>query len=332
MQISKIIKGKLTSNLVTLLLLYFSFLVSACSSPVATITNNIDSKDAYDVVDDTGCKIHFAKKPQRIISLTYGTDDILVDLVDLKRIIAFSYLAGDENISFVTKKQTMLVGRKVNDNLEYILSLQPDLVVASVATNSNVVVNIKNCGIPVYIAQSPHNYQEMRNKVINLAIAVGEKEKGNALVNDMDAELAKLEERLSKLPDEKRKVAVAYSFTAPMGQRGNLFDNMLGMAHVINGAARVTPVEVSHGTVVINKETVIDINPDVFLLPTWNYNKQYDVKEYANSFRNDVAYQSVKAVKNNQLLFVPDKYRYVASHHIVEAVEKLAQTVYPELF
>ena len=37
-------------------------------------------------------------------------------------------------------------------------------------------------------------------------------------------------------------------------------------------------------------------------------------------------------IKNNQIKFVSDKYRYVASQHIVEAVEAIAQTIYPELF
>ena len=41
---------------------------------------------------------------------------------------------------------------------------------------------------------------------------------------------------------------------------------------------------------------------------------------------------AVGEIKNNQIKFVSDKYRYVASQHIVEAVEAIAQTIYPELF
>ena len=47
---------------------------------------------------------------------------------------------------------------------------------------------------------------------------------------------------------------------------------------------------------------------------------------------NDPAYKNVKAVQNRQLKFVSDKYRYVASQHIVDAVEKIARTIYPEFF
>ena len=48
--------------------------------------------------------------------------------------------------------------------------------------------------------------------------------------------------------------------------------------------------------------------------------------------KNDPAYRNVKAVKNDQIKFVSDKYRYVASQHVVEAIEAIAKAIYPELF
>lgn len=298
--------------------------IKSVSKPSASIT--------YEVFDDTGRKLTFQKKPNRIVSLTYGTDEILAELVELKRIIAFSRWAGDSEISFITKEQAFAVGRKVTDNLEAILKLEPDLVVASVATSNDVVQSLENIGVQVYIARSPHNYQEMCAKIKNLAVAVGENEKGETIIKNMDKRLHKLEEKLSHLPSHQRKVAVAFNFTSAMGRKGDLLDSMLTMAHVINGAAAVTPSVSEHGSVVISKEMVVNINPDIFLLPTWNYNNKQDVQGYYYAVMNDPAYKNVKAVQNRQLQFVSDKYRYVASQHIVDAVEKIARTVYPELF
>ncbi|MDO5787302.1 MAG: ABC transporter substrate-binding protein [Phascolarctobacterium sp.] len=287
---------------------------------------------AYSVIDDAGRKLSFERKPVRIVSLTYGTDEILVELVDWKRIRAFSRWAGDKEISFITREQLIDVGCKVNDNLEAILKLEPDLVVASAATSYDVVQSLENIGIKVYIARSPHNYHEMCEKILRLAEAVGEKAQGEAMVSRMNERMEALEQRLSKLPNEKRKVAVAFNFTSAMGRRGDLLDDMLTMAHVINGAAAVTPPISEHGSVTISKEMVVGINPDVFLLPTWNYNNKQDVRGYAYEVRHDPAYKDIKAVKNNQIKFVSDRYRYVASQHIVEAVEAIARTIYPELF
>ena len=315
-----------------LLILIMSALLVGCGAKTQAPSASPEASTAYTVTDDAGRKLSFAKKPSRIVSLTYGTDEILTEVVDTKRIQAYSRWAGDNEISFITKEQAQKVGCKVHDSLENILKLEPDLVVASIATSNELVQSLEHMGIKVYIARSPHNYQEMCAKIVNLAEAVGEKAKGEALVSKMNERMQALEQRLSKLPDSKRKVAVAFNFTSAMGRRGDLLDNMMTMAHVINGAAAVTPPISEHGSVVISKEMVVGINPDVFLLPTWNFNNKQDIKGYAHAVKNDPAYRNVKAVKNDQIKFVSDKSRYVASQHVVEAIEAIAKAIYPELF
>ena len=315
-----------------LLIMIMSALLVGCGAKTQAPSASTEASTAYTVTDDAGRKLSFDKKPSRIVSLTYGTDEILTEVVDTKRIQAYSRWAGDNEISFITKEQAQKVGCKVHDSLENILKLEPDLVVASIATSNELVQSLEHMGIKVYIARSPHNYQEMCAKIVNLAEAVGEKAKGEALVSKMNVRMQALEQRLSKLPDSKRKVAVAFNFTSAMGRRGDLLDNMMTMAHVINGAAAVTPPISEHGSVVISKEMVVGINPDVFLLPTWNFNNKQDIKGYAHAVKNDPAYRNVKAVKNDQIKFVSDKYRYVASQHVVEAIEAIAKAIYPELF
>ena len=319
-------------KIILVLMLLICTSLWGCASESKPIQVDALTHVAYSVVDDAGRKLSFERKPTRIVSLTYGTDEILVALVDLKRIRAFSRWAGDQEISFITREQLIDVGLKVTANLEAILKLEPDLVVASAATSYDVVQSLENIGIKVYIASSPRNYEGMCMKIEHLAQAVGEADKGKALVEAMDQRMQQLEQRLSKLPDQERKVAVAFNFTSAMGRRGDLLDNMLNKAHVINGVAAVTPPISEHGSVIISKEMVVGIDPDVFLLPTWNYNNKQDVRGYAYEVKHDPAYKNLKAIKNNQIKFVSDKYRYVASQHIVEAVESIARTIYPELF
>ena len=317
------------------ILLLVSLLACGCTQtkPQAAAPVNKATDISYSVVDDAGRTLHFAHKPQRIVSLTYGTDEILSDLVDLKRIVGYSRWAGDSEISFITKDQAYTVGRKVNENTEAVFALQPDLVVVSVATSNDLVSSLEGLGVPVYISRSPKNYNEMCAKIMGLAHAVGEADKGRAMVQRMDVQLQQLERRLSRVPQSERRVAVAFNFTSAMGRKGDLLDSMLTMAHVINGAAVVT--EENEGKLkpqTISKEQVVRINPDIFLLPTWNYNNKQDVQGYAYAVMNDPAYKNVKAVQNKQLKFVSDKYRYVASQHIVDAIENIARAVYPEIF
>lgn len=287
---------------------------------------------AYTVTDDTGRSITLPARPQRIVSLTYGTDEILMALTGSKRLVALSRWAGDADISFITAAQAAEVGHKVFENTEEIYGLKPDLVVASTATNEEVVRTLENMGLKVYVVASPKNYDGMKRKITGLAAAVGEEKRGAALTHNMDDDMAELEKKLAPITGSKRKVAIAFNFTAAMGRKGDLFDDMLQKAHIINGAATEGSAGLKHGDAPISKEQIVAVNPDVFLLPTWNYNKKQDVEAYARQIASDPAYVNVKAVKNKQLKFVPDKYRYVASQHITQSIAALAQAVYPEAF
>ncbi len=112
--------------IISLLLLVFT---AGCSKQQAADVHAPLAADvAYSVTDDTGRTLHFEHKPQRIVSLTYGTDEILTDLVDIKRIMAYSRWAGDSEISFITKEQAYTVGRKVPENTEAVYALQLTLL------------------------------------------------------------------------------------------------------------------------------------------------------------------------------------------------------------
>ncbi|MBR1494465.1 MAG: ABC transporter substrate-binding protein [Acidaminococcaceae bacterium] len=287
------------------------------------------SDQSYSVMDDTGRKIVMKEKPKRIVSVTYGTDEILKVLAGPERIVAYSRHAGEPEISFLSAEDVKRVGKKVENNSESIFGLQPDLVVISTSTGAEALKTLESMGVPVYVALSPKNYKEMKQKVKNLGRAVGEPEKTEKLLQRMDERMAALEKRMRALPDEKRKVAVAFSMTGPMGRKGELFDSMMNMAHVINGAATVHPLGLKGQ---ISKEQVVQVDPDLFILPTWNYDKRSDPKQFEKELREDPAYRNVKAVKNNQLVYVSDRYRYAASHHMVDAIENIAFAVYPELF
>ena len=322
-------------KLLLLFMLLFTAFACGCAktTPVTLEPVNKLADVSYSVVDDAGRTLCFEHKPQRIVSLTYGTDEILVDMVDLKRIIGFSRWAGDSGISFITKDQLYSVGCKVQENTEAVFALQPDLVVVSAATSPELVSSLESLGVRVYISRNPHNYQEMCAKIIGIAHAVGEADRGRTMVRKMDVQLQALETRLNKIPASQRRVAVAFNFTSAMGRKGDLLDSMLNMAHVINGAAVITANnEGNPKGPAISKEQVVRINPDIFLLPTWNYNNKNDVQGYAHSIMNDPAYKNVKAIQNKQLKFVSDKYRYVSSQHIVDAIENIARAVYPEIF
>lgn len=282
------------------------------------------------VVDDTGQSVSLPDHPSRIVSLTYGTDEILLGLVDTSRVTALSKYAGNPDISFVTKEEAAAVGRKADLNAESIMAMKPDLVIASTAVSPQLVSLLRQSGVPVYVSLVAADWDEMEEKVRGVAKAVHEEEAGESMVQGMEDKRAALEKKLSAIGPSEERCALGLSFQGILGKKGTLFSEVLAMAHVKDGAARY---DVPKGTnAYLSMEILPEINPDVILMPVWKVKTGDDEEAFAREIMENPAYRDVKAVKNGKLVPFPEKYKYVMSQHITDAVEASARAVYPELF
>lgn len=312
-------------KLFSLLLAVFAvFLLPACTVTPAPPT------ETRVVVDESGREIALPIHPTRIVSLTYGTDEILTSLLPSARIRAYSKYAGDDGISFLTKDEVSRVGRTVDMEPEHILALAPDLVIASTSTPMQTVEVLTRSGVPVYVSAIPTTVEEMKGKVRGVAKAVHEEEKGEALVSDMESKLSALASKLSAVSPDKERVALGMSFRGILGKKGTLFSDVLRLAHVKDGAA---VYEVPKGAdAYLSLEILPKIDPDVILLPTWRVKAGDDTKAFEEGLLSNPALREVRAVKERRLVPFSEKYKYVMSQHVVDAVEAAARAVYPEVF
>ena len=286
--------------------------------------------NAYVVTDELGRTVKIPHKPQRIVSTTYGTDEVLLDLVDISRIVGLSKYAGNPDITFVTEAQREAVGHVVELNPENIMELNPDLVIISSAVSNGITEVLSGMGVPVYVSVTATTWDEVELKVQGMAKAVGESERGDQVVSRMRMKRKAIEEKLSVLSPNQEKTVVALSFRGIIGKRGTLFNEILKMAHVKNGA---DGIDIPKGAgVYLSNELIPSINPDVFLLPVWKTREGDDENEFKKELMQNSAYQDVKAVKNNQFIFFSERYKYVMSQHVTDSVEAVARAVYPELW
>lgn len=301
-----------------------ALLLPACSVTPAT------QSETRTVTDDSGRQVSLPMHPTRIVSLTYGTDEILTALVPAERIASYSKYAGDDGISFLTEDEVAKVGQRVDMEPEHILALAPDLVIASTSTPMQMVEVLTRSGVPVYVSAIPTTVEEMKEKVRGVAKAVHEEEKGEALVSDMESKLATLASKLSAVSPDKERVALGMSFRGILGKKGTLFSDVLRLAHVKDGAA---VYEVPKGAdAYLSLEILPKIDPDVILLPTWRVKAGDDTKAFEEGLLSNPALREVRAVKERRLVPFSEKYKYVMSQHVVDAVEAAARAVYPEVF
>ncbi|MDU4960798.1 MAG: ABC transporter substrate-binding protein [Sporomusaceae bacterium] len=283
----------------------------------------------YQVTDDSGYTLTLPAKPRRIVSLSYSSDEILAELVELKRIAAFSRWADDPGITFITPEQAAAVAGRAQPVAEALLALQPDLVVATTGTRPEEIATLREIRIPVFVSHSPRSVEQVKRRVLSLARAVGEEDNGRRLVARMEQRLQVLAATLSPLDPDKRKCVMAFDFVGVIGSRNNLLADLFRYANLRNGAGEAG---FDNGETRLSKEQIVAVNPDLFLLPTWNYDGRNSVEAYRQQFLDDPALQTVAAVRNNRVFLISDRYRYVGSQHAVDSIEQFARAAYPELF
>lgn len=311
---------------VLLLAAAWAILAAGCSG--ALTPEKPDKASAgYEVKDSTGTVLTLAQKPGRIVSLSIGTDEILVGLVPAERIAALTYLSDDGGISNITG-QAGLISRKVKASAETIIGLQPDLVLIPDWQPAELVQTIREAGIPVYVYKSPNTIEEIKRTIQEVARVVGEEQQGARLVEQMDGELAQVGEKVGTLADGERQVVVRFGLMGGSGGVGSTFDDICRYAGVKNGAALAGLDRDG----LLSKEQIVAINPDVLIMPTWDYSGKTDMEKFRTDIQADPALQTVNAVRQKRLIQVPDRYLYCTSQYIVYGVRDVARAAYPEIF
>ena len=111
--------------LAAVLVVLLSLVMAACGQGGGKGTASPGSA-GYTVTDARGRTVRLSGKPRHIVSLTYGTDEILLAVAGGKRIAAFSRWAGDPGITFITKDEAARIGKLQTHSTEEILRHHPD--------------------------------------------------------------------------------------------------------------------------------------------------------------------------------------------------------------
>ncbi len=308
-----------------LLLFAASFLLCACARG-GTATEE-EAGEFFRGVDDMGTEIVLHKKPQRIVSLNLGTDEILLALAPPEQIAALSSYVDDAGLSCMAEAAKAVPVKLHDKSPERVLAQHPDLVLTTDSVPKELVASMRDLGLTVFVSKTPKSIEAVFPRIESIGKVIGREEEAATLTGRLHERLADVARRTEDIPETDRPIVVAFAFSGVFGRRDDLFDDMCRHAALRNGAAMAGLTKDNS----ISMEQVVALDPDVFLLPSWSAEGE-KTEEFREKLRNDPLFKHVKAVRENRLYCVPDTYRYSASQNAVEAVYVLAKTVYPERF
>lgn len=284
--------------------------------------------NSYTVTDGMGNKLTFKDKPMRIVSLNISSDEMLVDLVPIERMVSVTAYADDHGVSNIVDKVKKVKYRVDADDIELLLSTCPDVVVVSDMFKSEAVKTLHEAEINVYVFKSPKNYAEIKEQIIGLAAMAGEQERGQEMIAEMDA---KLEAIKAKVVDIRPEQMPRVMFMSPLGAYyapDSSFNDMCRLAHV----TEATSLLGYEHACTLSQEAIVQINPDSFVISDWNHDGKHPPEALVNELLSNESYKITNAGKNKSIIVIPSSHMMTSSQYFVAGVEDLARAVYPDRF
>ncbi len=265
-------------------------------------------------------KVTLEEQPKHIVSLIPSNTEILFELGLNKEIVG---VADFDNYPKEAADKEKIGGMEFN--VEKIVSLEPDLVLAheSTAKSAEEGLNqLKDAGINVFIVEDAKSFEEVYTTINDIGVLVGKKDKAASIVSDMKSDLEEIEKKANEVSNKKR-VYVEVSPSPDIYSTGkNTFINqMLSMVNADNVMSE------QEGWVKVNQESVISSNPDV-IITTYGY---YSENPKEQVMKRD-GWKDVNAVKNGHVYDVHSDLVTRTGPRLVEGVEEIAKSIYPEVF
>ncbi|MBT3276006.1 MAG: ABC transporter substrate-binding protein, partial [Spirochaetales bacterium] len=170
----------------------------------------------------------------------------------------------------------------------------------------------------------------IQEQILTVANLVGEPEKGQLLIDEMNSRLDAVSAKVSTIADEDRLSVLDYAIWGTVPGDGTSWAEILDSAGLKNTVEGFSVNE--WGQVPMSKEALVELNPDILILPGWVYGDPAGADNNFKQVKSDPALKGMKAVQEERVYMMPEQIKTSTSQYIVSAVEYLAKTAYPELF
>ncbi|MBN8203814.1 MULTISPECIES: ABC transporter substrate-binding protein [Bacillaceae] len=266
-------------------------------------------------------EITIESKPERIVSMIPSNTEIAFELGLGEEVVGVSDF--DNYPPEATEKEKI---GGMEFNVEKIISLNPDLVLAhaSSAHNSEAgLQQLRDAGVTVLVVNDAKSFDQVFESIEMVGTAAGEKDKAEQLVSDMKSKLEEIKTKAQGIKEEDRKSVFVEVSPAPEIYTAGTKTFMDEMLSAINAENIIT----EEGWPKMDPEAIIERNPDV-IITTHGY---YTEDAVGNVMGRD-GWQDITAVKNKQVADVDSDMVTRSGPRIIEGVEELAKAVYPDVF
>ena len=310
--------------LVGLFCLTLLALSAGCSLPEASLAP-LDRGSGYDVVDDQGTKVHIPGKPKRILAGNLAFDTMILGITTPDHLVAVNVLDRDPLSSFISEdvKSVKLTSRSLTGiSLETVVKAKPDVLILPDWNSKSDIDMFRSLGYAVVVLKGPATMEDIRHDILRIGDILGEPERGQKVVVEMDRQLEEIDETLSHRTDPE-PVGLLVSQMTSWGGPGSIYDELTRRARVKNGIAEAGLVNGQE----LTKEGVLKANPDFSLVSATKDGKP---SKFQTEWFNDPSLQHMKGI--HHIIALPNRYIYCSSQNMPDAIKAIANAAYGPIF
>jgi iron complex transport system substrate-binding protein len=209
------------------------------------------------------------------------------------------------------------IASAVDVNIEEVVRLNPDLIVATHLTDHRAIKKFKSLGIDIALFGQPYNFKQMASQFLRLGQRVGKQQLAENLINKARERINLLIRNLGNVP--KQKVFVQLGARPLYAATSESFVNdLIIMANGINIASYQ-----KNG--IFSKEKVLASNPDVILITSMGMTGSEEKKRW-------LGFASLKAAQSRRVHII-DSYLFCSPTVVsfADALQQLIQLLHPQL-
>ncbi len=257
--------------------------VIASTEPSASPETSPQS-EGVSFTDFEGNVTEFDKVPERIISLSPAITEIVCALTGTKSLVGRTdYCNYPIDVTEIPS-----VGDMYGPNLEQIIEINPDVVIASAHTNPEVLDNLRNNGVKAIRVFENDNFEGAYALISQLGDLLGQADKAAEIIDAMKSEVAEIEALVAKTNE---RPTIYYMVSAgEFGDYAATGDTFIHQMIEMAGGENIA----SDGTNwVFSLEMLLERDPDIIIASV--------ISNYGSELGDLPGYRDLSAVKNGRV-------------------------------
>lgn len=290
----------------------------AVAALALTVTSTVQAQDARTIAHELG-ETTITGTPVRIVALEFS----FVQALDSLGVVPVGITDDNQpdriEQNLGKKIEYSSVGTRLEPNLELISALQPDLIIADERRHGAIYEQLSAIAPTIVLNSWDGSYEDIKNAVVTIADAIGDKAKGEQVVADHDARMAEI---AAKIPADNAKtfmLAVATADNWSLHTSDSFSGSIFAAIGVDAAITADEPVESGVGL-----ERLVSVNPGVLLVATDPGGTIFD------QVQDNSAWKSIAAVQDN-LVFEVNRNQY-ARFRDLRTAELIANDILTKVF